>query len=113
MKLSKLIFSYNLIILSLLMTGCFAVLKEKSGLSSNESTTPSDLFVLDAPVGVTKYTPLSERERKPRVSVSGALGGDTVSIFTDASCTQKIGETVASTDSRFASNENVTLIMQL
>lgn len=79
-----------------MMTGCFAVMKERadSVLSSN---TPTDLFGLDEPSSVIKYTPLSERERKPRISVTGVMPGDLVSIYIDSSCTQKIGEETATT----------------
>lgn len=88
--------AFSLLFILYFMTGCFAVLRERAA-SVSSSDAPSDLFGLDAPVGVSKYTPLSDRERYPRISVSGVMSGDTVSIYTDASCVNKIGEAIATT----------------
>lgn len=86
-----------LFVITSMLTGCFAVLKERQDNLSSESV----ILGLEEPTLIAKVAPLSDREQYPTMRVYGVASGDLVSIFTDASCTQKIGETVASTDSRF------------
>lgn len=88
-----------IIILSMLyiffLTGCFAVMKEKSVDNTQSSSEPSDLFGLDKPSAVNRLTPISVRETRPRIYVGGVRSGDTVAIYSDSSCSTKIDEIIA------------------
>ncbi len=76
------------------LTGCFAVLKEKSITSTQSSTSGSDSDFTQIS-NIYRLSPTSVRETRPRLSVSGVTSGDLVELYSDANCTQKIGETVA------------------
>ncbi len=78
-----------------MLTGCFAVLKERQDNLSSESV----ILGLEEPTLIAKVAPLSDREQYPTIRVYGVASGDLVSIYTDANCNQKIGEKIATSTS--------------
>lgn len=89
------------LIYSLLMTGCFASLKEKQTVNNSSSTDATVENNYPPPSAVIRLSPLSIRENIVNLRVSGVANGDQVSLFTDSNCTQQIATGTLQTNNTY------------